>query len=276
VETVARAFAHQAGFTFHKKVGAGAFKETFLVSDAQGQIALKVLGPNCSVVRTDREIEALRRCSHENIARLRDAADFQFNDKTYRCLVEDYLGGGTLGERLKLGLYPRYALKTLGSGLIHALEHLHGLGLVHRDIKPENVMYKAMESDQPVIVDFGLVRDLTASSITQSWFAQGPGTPLFAAAEQLNNRKELIDWRTDQFAVGVSLTFAFCGFHPHSLASDVGFECIDRVASWQGPSERFRQAIGRIGMPILEQMVSPYPVQRVRSPEKLLTTWQGY
>src|ERR1019366_6088976 len=114
--------------------------------------------------------------------------------------------GGTLGDRLKSGLCTRDAVKALGSGLIRAIEHLHGLGLVHRDIKPENVMYRARDSDQPVIVDLGLVRDLAASSITQSWFAQGPGTPLFAAPEQLNNRKELIDWRADQFAVGVSLT----------------------------------------------------------------------
>jgi serine/threonine protein kinase len=167
-------------------------------------------------------------------------------------------------------------MKLLGSGLMLALEHLHGLALVHRDIKPENVMYRTADSDLPIIVDFGLVRDLTASSITQSWFAQGPGTPLFAAPEQLNNQKELIDWRTDQFAVGISLAFAHFGYHPHSLENDVGFECVDRVAGWQGPSARFRLDVERIGMPVLLQMVSPYPVQRVRTPRKLLTTWQGY
>jgi serine/threonine protein kinase len=274
MKTVARAFAQHYGYSFHNRVGAGAFKETFLASTDSCEIALKILNPNCSIVRTDREIEALKRCSHENIAKLRSATDFNFNGKTYKCLVEDYLGGGTLGDRLKSGLYSRDAVKILGSGLIRAVEHLQGLGLVHRDIKPENVMYKSRDSDLPIIVDFGLVRDLTASSITQSWLTQGPGTPLFAAPEQLNNRKELIDWRTDQFAVGVTLAFACFGFHPHSLENDIGFECIDRVAGWQSPSDRFRQAVQLIGMPSLHQMVSPYPVQRVRNPKNLLIDWQ--
>lgn len=274
MEKVARAYAEQAGYKFHERVGAGAFKETFLVSDDSGPIALKVVGPNCTSARTEREIEALTRCSHENIAKLRSVADFSFEGRTHRCLVEDYLGGGTLGKRLGSGLCSPEALKILGVGLLRALEHLQGLGLVHRDIKPENVMYKTLDGDQPVVVDFGLVRDLAASSITQTWFAQGPGTPLFAAPEQLNNRKELIDWRTDQFAVGVTLTFSLLGFHPHSVEADTGYECIDRVATWQEPSERFRAAIRQIGIPVLERMVRPFPVQRVRTPRNLISTWE--
>jgi serine/threonine protein kinase len=276
METVARAYAEQAGYAFHEQVGAGAFKETYLVSDTSGPIALKILGSNCSTARTAREIEALTRCSHYNIANLRSVVDFLFEGKIHKCLVEDYLAGGTLGQRLSLGLYSRDALKTLGGDLLRALDHLQSLGLVHRDIKPENVMFRAIDSDQPVIVDFGLVRDLSASSITQTWFAQGPGTPLFAAPEQLNNRKELIDWRADQFAVGVTLTFAHWGFHPHSREDDLSFECVDRVASWQNSSERFREAVEQINLPVLEQMVRPYPVQRVRTPLKLLETWDRY
>ena len=73
METVARAYAQQAGYTFQGKVGSGAFKETFLVSDSSGQIALKILGPNCSTVRTEREIEALHGMGPKALGLLRDA-----------------------------------------------------------------------------------------------------------------------------------------------------------------------------------------------------------
>jgi len=68
MERVARAYAEQAGYQFHRNVGAGAFKQTFLISNKDGSVALKVLRDTCSVVRTQREIDAMQRCSHPNIA----------------------------------------------------------------------------------------------------------------------------------------------------------------------------------------------------------------
>jgi hypothetical protein len=61
----------------------------------------------------------------------------------------------------------------------------------------------------PALVDFGLVRDLSETSLTASWLPRGPGTPLFASPEQLNNEKALIDWRSDQFSIGVILPKKF-------------------------------------------------------------------
>jgi serine/threonine protein kinase len=273
MEKVGRAYAEQAGFEFRDKVGAGAFKETFLVAKETELLALKVLGDNCSTIRTEREIDALQRCAHPNIATLQGVSEFIFEGKSYTCLIEDYLAGGTLADRLQKSLLDRDTILELGSDLLLALAHLHGLGLVHRDIKPENIMFREAGSTAPVIVDFGLVRNLAASSVTQSWFAQGPGTPLFAAPEQLNNRKEMIDWRTDQFAAGVTLGFCLLGFHSHSLPTDVNYECVDRVANWQRPSGRFVKAVDQETLSLLARMVQPYPVQRVRTPDRLLEMW---
>jgi len=69
-------------------------------------------------------------------------------------------------------------------------------------------------SDNPVLVDFGLVRALDDSSITQSWLMMGPGTPYFASPEQLNNDKYLISWLSDQFSLALTTAFALTSRHP--------------------------------------------------------------
>ena len=275
MEKVARAFAEQAGYEFHRCVGSGAFKQTFLVSNQDGAAALKILGEKCSAVRTEREIEAACRCRHPNLATLKAVVEFPFEGKIHTCMVEDYLAGGTLHERISAGLFSREAVLALGRDLIAALEYMYQLRLVHRDIKPENIMFRQPENSSPVIVDFGLVRDLDACSVTQSWFPQGPGTPAFAAPEQLNNRKELIDWRSDQFAAGVTLALCLLGFFPHSADGDANFEHVDRVAAWQEPSAKFLNAIRDHRLPVLANMVRPYPVQRVRTPQLLIDLWDS-
>lgn len=40
--------------------------------------------------------------------------------------------------------------------LLKGLEHLNSLKIIHRDLKPENIMFKAQDSFDLAICDFGL------------------------------------------------------------------------------------------------------------------------
>ncbi|NEE32557.1 serine/threonine protein kinase, partial [Streptomyces sp. SID7982] len=55
------------------------------------------------------------------------------------------------------GPLPARSVRFLGSGLAHALQHIHGAGLIHRDLKPSNVL---MTIDGPRVIDFGIARAL--------------------------------------------------------------------------------------------------------------------
>lgn len=220
-----------SNITFYR---AGAFKETYRArSESTGQtVAVKVLPTDLSGdVRLAREIAALRSFSSDLFPRLLFAEKFTAADGTaLQVVIEEFLHGGSLGDRLGKGPLSHQHVRHLAARLVEALGLLAGRRLVHRDIKPENIMFRG-ENQEPVLVDFGLVRDLSQPSVTMTWLPTGPGTPFFAAPEQLNNDKHLIDWRTDQFSLGVVLSIAACGLHPYQLAGEDPLGIVWQVAS---------------------------------------------
>jgi serine/threonine protein kinase len=272
LEAVARAICAANGGGFEKPLGQGAFKEAFLVKTSASEFrALKILKPGLSSERTDREIEAMKRCKHANIATLETVATFDHATVKYTYLVEEYIDGGTLDDRLKGGAIPRDALLSIGSNLIDAIAHVSSHELVHRDIKPANIMFRG--SGEPVLVDFGLVRDLRKSSVTVTWATCGPCTPLYASPEQLNNEKAIIGWRSDQFSLGVVLAFAGLGMHPFARSGDDPAQTVRRVEAREGPSTEFIEAATKAGLSVLVQMVQNWPVERIRKQTDLLKAW---
>lgn len=274
LEEIARAICSGMGHSFGRKLGEGAFKEVFLITTLQKQPkALKILKPGLASERTDREVEAMTRCRHTNIASLETVATILHSSAEYTYLIEEFIDGGTLDERLQKGRLPRDVLLPMGAALIDAIGHVASNDLIHRDIKPANILFR--DADQPVIVDFGLVRDLRKSSVTVTWATCGPCTPLYASPEQLTNDKAIIGWRSDQFSLGVVLAFAGLGMHPFSRPSDDPAHTVLRVEAREGPSTEFMEAATRAGLPVLIQMVGNWPVERIRKPSDLLQAWQG-
>lgn len=255
-------------------VGRGAFKETFHVKNEDGQSeALKVYLPGHSAQRNEREVLAIKRCNHPNIARLKSVESFEWKGTKYLVSREEFIAGGTLTNRVATSALDAEETRRLGETLISAVSHIASLDLVHRDLKPDNIMLRE-DGVSPVIVDFGLVRDLKADSLTQTWALTGPGTPLFAPPEQLLNEKHLIDWRSDQFSLAVLLSFAAFGFHPYSLATDTHAETIERAAKRGPVSDRFIKAARDARLHSLIKMVASWPVERYRRPEQLEEAWK--
>lgn len=275
LESVARAVCAAEGLGFRGHVGEGAFKQTFKVSSNGVFNALKVYRPEVSVERANREIDAMTRCNHPNIARVIRIDRHAIGSTSFLYSLEEYVGGGSLAARLReQGRYTFTTTQRLGTLLIAAVSHIEALDLVHRDLKPDNIMLRE-DGETPVLVDFGLVRDLSAVSITPTWAFQGPGTPLYAPPEQLLNHKELINWRSDQFSIGVILSYAAFDFHPYAETNDSNVDIVSRVSQRVGPTSRFRDAATGTGLIALPKMVSAWPVERFRTPEILAREWAG-
>ena len=271
---VAQAYCTVNGHQFVSPVGSGAFKETFHVVLATGeQQALKVFQPGYSPERTSRELSAMQRCLHPNIARLTAIAGFYHDGIQFLLSLEEFLSGGTLTARYTRGLLARSEALVIGDQLVNAVAHIAAHDLVHRDIKPDNILFRE-DASTPVIVDFGLVRDLVRTSLTQTWLMRGPGTPYFASPEQLRNEKAMIDWRSDQFSLGVVIALGMFGVHPYAADGEPLSETVERVAERSAQSDRFLALANETQMQLLVPMTAPWPVQRFRLPERLQQEWK--
>lgn len=272
LQRVAEAYSKNAGLQFVERVGEGAYKETFRVFNGKDSFALKVSKSGAQTERSKRELQALKMCNHRAIAKLLSMTEFPFDKQRYLVQLEEFCAGGTLQSR---GTLTAVECVRVAIELSDALGHTANLRLVHRDIKPENLMYRSPESGLPVIVDFGLVRNLNDTSITPSWQDRGPGTPYYAPPEQLNNEKSLIDWRSDQFSLGVTLSALTLGLHPYVHDGEDPWATVTSVMNRKPLAEKFRNQAERSGLMPLLRMVAGWPFQRYRTPESLLTAWEA-
>ena len=265
---VAEAVAKELGLVAPAFCGKGAFKETYRVEGKDGKaIALKLVDrAKIDFARTEREINSLKRCDSPRIAKVLGTQTFRASDRrVFDIVLEEFFDGGSLEDRLKLRPMTKAQVVELSVGLLLAVSDLHPLQLVHRDIKPANVMFRK-GSSAPVLVDFGLVRDLSQTSLTATWLPRGPGTPFYASPEQLNNEKDLIDWRSDQFSIGVVAGHLLTDQHPFQTDPANPGSAIHSALERRGPTKAFQQAMNELSLTAIAKMVSPWPVQRFSEP----------
>ncbi len=95
LEQVAKKICAKRGLRFVERVGEGAFKQTFHVVDGKDTpLALKVFKAASSNKRDQREIQAMLRCEHKNIARLLSVESCVHMTQQFVTITEEFLPGG--------------------------------------------------------------------------------------------------------------------------------------------------------------------------------------
>jgi tetratricopeptide (TPR) repeat protein len=100
--------------------------------------------------------------------------------------------------------------------LARAVEHAHQHGIIHRDIKPANVMID--ETGQPVLMDFGLAKELNEQGEQVTHSGQILGTPAYMAPEQASGHVHEVGPLADVYALGAVLYTLLCNRPPFSGA----------------------------------------------------------
>jgi len=126
-------------------------------------------------------------------------------------IVDDYIEGKVLREAMKQFKTSK-EIFTLFNSLVEGLSIIWDKNIVHRDLKPENIIIRP--NGMPCIIDLGIARFLDLEALTKTISPMGPCTPIYAAPEQLTNNKNLIDPRTDFFALGIIALELYLGVHP--------------------------------------------------------------
>lgn len=264
---VAAEICSKTNASLERQLGAGAFKQAFLIKRDDQYLALKIapLTPSLQA-RFEREIQALAGCDHPAIARLHSFETYELSGDRFWVIFEEFLSAGTLTEQAAAEKFDVDRIRSIAVTLADALVHLHPRRFVHRDIKPANIMFR--NKAEPVLTDFGIVRMLDATSLTHDFLPHGPGTPLYASPEQLLNEKAQIDWRSDQF--GLSLVIGECvlGRHPFLPASGDVREAVSAMARRERISSEAANELAARGFSAIAKGLSPWPVQRFRFPEE--------
>jgi serine/threonine protein kinase len=162
------------------------------------------------------EARAIARLRHPNIVTVYEFGTVVGEQITQPYLVMEHLPGKTLQDRMKSETLPSLQIAAITEQLAQALDYAHAHGVIHRDLKPANILFS--DSDQPVIVDFGLAQlvqqqmpaenaasdhyldklDRGNDTTTDSTIS---GTPAYMAPEQITGQPT--GPSTDQYALAV-------------------------------------------------------------------------
>jgi serine/threonine protein kinase len=213
-------------FRFDRRIGAGSMGVVYHAVDLtlRREVAAKTL-PRVTaehVERLQREAQAMASIVHPNLAVI-------YGIETWRgipFLIEEYLSGGTLADRLRAGPMSVDATLDMGMTLAEVLGQLHESGLVHCDIKPSNIGLS--QSGVLKLLDFGLVhllressdvvaltlgasdvRDTTSMIMTSRGLV---GTPAYMSPEAINAESPAPAF--DLWALAVVLYEALAGTRP--------------------------------------------------------------
>ena len=204
-------------------IGQGGMAYVYLARDLEqdGEVAIKVLPPQLtvdqdSVERLRREAVIATRLDHPNVCNILAVGE---TDELPIYLVMPYLAGEPLALReLRGGPMAVDVAIPILMQVCDGLAHAHGLHILHRDLKPENVMLlpdrEVEGGKRAVLLDFRLAKVLRDEpglvGLTRSGFTIG--TPEFMSPEQVLGKD--LDWRSDQYALGVLAFEMFTGRVP--------------------------------------------------------------
>lgn len=183
------------------------------VSDEFGTVAVKVIKPNQNIDRIFREIDIVQSKSEIKTSKIFKHDTLICNDIEYLYIVEEFIDGENLRDYLeRLGTISFDEVCTFLQAMVNTISVLEKSSIVHRDIKPENIMRTS--TGEFILIDFGIARDLSKTSLTATSSPRGPATIIYAPIEQIDNDKKNIDSRTDLYSACLVAYEMICGTNP--------------------------------------------------------------
>jgi eukaryotic-like serine/threonine-protein kinase len=250
-------------------IGKGAFGRVHEAENVSLRrvVAIKLLTSTSSDAarRMRQEARVLAAINHPNICNVYDVGAL---DDGRPFIVLERLRGETLDVRLKRET--RLSVERvvpIFTQVLSALQAAHGAGIVHRDLKPENVFLVGEIGVPPTVklLDFGLAKDLLDEG-SGTAFGARCGSPTHMSPEQL--RGDLLDARSDLFAVGIMLFQALAGVHPFHAGTVL--EIATKIMRSRAPSiRRARPSLPAWIDEIVARALQKQPDARFHSAEEM-------
>ena len=205
-------------YTGPQAIGRGGMGEIFRATDTSlgRAVAIKVLDDryardaNVRARFTREALAAARLSGNPNIVTIYDVGEHA--DRPF--IVMEYLGGGSLEERLRNGgpVPVRQALEWLEQAA-NALDAAHRQGVVHRDVKPANLLLD--RGGRVHVADFGIASAAGTDSLTQTGTVLG--TASYLSPEQAQGERTTA--ASDLYSLAVVAFELFTGRRPFEAGS---------------------------------------------------------
>lgn len=208
------------------------------------------------MARAEREFAILRTSTCPTLAKAGpiDLGTLEIAGRHLLFFSEELVDGDDLRQTLKtVGTLPPDEIAQLGRDIGLAIQELWSKDKIHRDVKPENIMRRT--GGGFVLLDAGLALDVGGESLSGGYIV---GTQLYFSPEQweYGNRRGL-DFRSDLFALGLTMYEVACGVHPFYEPG------VDNVASL------YRKLLKHTPTP-LDKVVGGFPTHLSKAVQTLL------
>lgn len=220
-----------------------------------------------------REVKVLKKADYSGIPKVQKDGFFVVKDpaidQELHCLVQEKIEGSTLTQWIEEHgpISQDQAidwLKQLSDSLIELFE----IGYFHRDIKPDNIMCRP--DGTVVLIDFGAVREITATYLTRIGVPPDEGrydealettgifTVGYAPPEQVLGKALP---QSDFFALGRTFVQLLTGTHPRKLPADMD----TGELTWRDKAPQISKPFGDF----IDRLMSIAPGNRPQNAESL-------
>ena len=261
-------------------------------------VAIKVLGIGAwssrALGRFRQEIKLLGHLSHPGIAKILDAGTDRSGVSPHPYFVMEFVDGKSLSEWRRAAPRSPREIVSLFAEIVEAVAYSHARGITHRDLKPSNILVTA--DGRAKILDFGVAtvaRDAdpsldplrTLTMLLQfggtrhgegtrggGRTAEGSvvGTLPYMSPEQISGT-QLVDARSDLYALGVMLYEALCGRLPYDLSlqslTDAALVIRSEIPTTLGRVDRGLRGDLEV---IVSRLLEKRPADRYQSAQLLL------
>ncbi|MCE9553888.1 MAG: serine/threonine protein kinase [Planctomycetes bacterium] len=272
-----------------EQVGSGGQKLVFRTTIDDQQYALKFAKVPTSefaevedfsatdiALRAKREVETMRDCDSPYVVKLGPIGlcFATVDDQQLVYFTEEYVAGADLRNLFRAnGPLCVSDVAKLGRQIGSAIKSLWDLGKIHRDIKPANIMRRDSTGDF-VLLDAGLAFDIDGESIS----AAPVGTPAYFSPEQFefSNRRTVLDFRSDLFALGVTMYYLVTGQHPFWSSGDNSAALYSKITNHMpSPPNSLVSTIPEALNDVILRLLGKSPHLRYRRCDQLIDALQG-